>query len=310
MGKKRFRIVKKITPKPVRNSGQTAFEAMLKVLPKKTALKIRFFKSFQRWPDFDNPRSFSEKCQAIKLAGPDLSPFVDKVLVKAFARSRIGDEHIIPTLYAGPWLPEKRDWPLPYVIKTNHGSGGNIFVRESPNWPAIEQKLQKLLAYDFAAATGESFYAGVRRQVLVEPFIAEGPDLPRDYKIFTCNGEPQFIQVDTGRDRDHRESFFDPQWERIPIRLGYPDAGELKPPRNLEIMIELASKVSQGFGFVRADFYEVAGRIYFGELTFTPASGLMRFEPDRIDDELGAKWPWPPTWPEAPISAWPSLTQV
>lgn len=273
---------------------------MLSKLPARTSLRVRYFKSFQRLPNLSNPQLFSEKCQAIKLLEPDLSAFVDKVAVKTFVRTRIGDAHVIPTIYHGPGLPPRseRNWPIPYVLKTNHSSGGNIFVREPPDWDVIEERLNTLLAFDFSSVSGETFYAGFRRQVLVEPFIADGFELPLDYKIFTCDGKPQFIQVDTGREHDHRRVFFDLEWNRLPIYFGYDEDDRLiERPRNLRRMLELAAALAEGFGFVRVDFYEVEGRLLFGELTFTPESGLMRFEPRSIDAELGKKWPWPPTWP-------------
>lgn len=295
-----FRAAKSVTPKPVQSFFDRGYTKALQLLPLRAALQVRYFKSYQRWPELDHPVRFSEKCQALKLMRPDLGRFVDKVAVKHFVRDRIGDEHVIPTLFSGPELPPlgERTWPVPYVIKTNHGSGGNIFVRESPDWSAIEARLAEMLACDFSAISGETFYGSIERQVLVEPFIADGPELPLDYKIFICAGEPQFIQVDTDREHGHKRVFFDCDWNRLPIRLGYPDDPRpIARPQQLEQMLELAKTLASGFGFVRVDFYEVGGRLLFGELTFTPESGLMRFDPESVDMQLGARWPWPPTFP-------------
>ena len=300
MLKSLFRAAKAVTPGPVQDLVDRGYTSALGMLPLRTGLQVRYFKSYQRFPRLDEPQLFSEKCQALKLMRPDLGRWVDKVAVKDFVRARIGDEFVIPTLYAGPTLPprEARTWPTPYVIKTNHGSGGNIFVRGEPDWSAIERQLAAMLAYDFSSVSGETFYGTIPRQVLVEPFIANGPDLPLDYKVFTCSGEPQFIQVDTDRELAHKRVFFDASWQRLPIRLGYPDDPRpIARPQQLDRMLELAKTLARGFGFVRVDFYEVGGRIYFGEMTFTPESGLMRFEPDSVDAELGARWPWPPTFP-------------
>ena len=296
-----FRAAKAVTPEPVQDGLGKLYEGGIRRLPLRTALQLRYFKSYQRFPDLDRPRLFSEKCQALKLMEPNLAPYIDKVLVKDFVRDRIGEQYVVPTLYAGPGLPplSERTWPLPYVIKTNHGSGGNIFVRERPDWTGIEAELAAMLAYDFSTASGETFYSAIRRQVLVEPFIGEGADLPVDYKIFTCSGEPQFIQVDTDREHAHKRVFFDLDWNRLPIRLGYPEDPRPMPrPSKLEEMLALAGRLAEGFGFVRVDFYEVGERLYFGEMTFTPESGLSRFEPESVDVELGAKWPWPPSFGE------------
>ena len=295
--KSAFRALKRVTPRSAQALARRSFYAALARMPLRTALALRYFKSYQRFPNFDDPRSFSEKCQALKLMRPDLSRYVDKLAVKQFARDTIGDKYVIPTLYAGLQLPplEQRDWPLPIVIKTNNGSGGNIFVRERPDWPLIEASLSTLLQYDFAAVSGETFYARIPPRVLVEPFISSGPALPLDYKVWTCGGEPQFIQVDTDRETAHKRVFFDLNWCRLPIRLGYPDdPREISKPSRLGEMLRLASRLAEGLGFVRVDFYEVEGRLYFGEMTFTPESGLMRFEPAGVDEQLGKKWRWPP----------------
>jgi hypothetical protein len=296
-----FRAAKAVTPRPVRQLADRSYTRALDALPLRTGLQLRYFKSYQRLPRLARPVLFSEKCQALKLLRPDLARYVDKIAAKQFVARRIGEQHVIPTLFSGPALPARaeRSWPLPYVIKTNHGSGGNIFVRQEPDWDEIEVRLADMLACDFSAISGETFYGTVQPQVLVEPFIADGPDLPLDYKIFTCNGEPQFIQVDTDREHAHKRVFFDRDWNRLPIRLGYPDdARPINRPGQLERMIELAAELARGFGFVRVDFYEVGGRLLFGEMTFTPESGLMRFKPDSVDADLGARWPWPPTFPQ------------
>lgn len=296
MIKSAFQAAKAVTPRSVQNLFGTAYVAALRILPKRQAIRLRYFKSFQRLPNLSEPRLFSEKCQALKLSNPDLSRFVDKVAVKKLVTERIGPQYVIPTLYAGPRLPpvNERNWSLPYVVKTNHGSGGNIFVREAPDWPNIEAKLHQLMSYDFASVSGETFYNGYPRQVLVEPFIATGPQLPLDYKIFTCGGKVQFIQVDIDRETAHKRVFFDREWRRLPMRFGYPDDERpISRPKKLDLMLQIASKLARGIGFVRIDFYEVGERVYFGEMTFTPESGLMKFEPASVDAELGAKWPWP-----------------
>ena len=295
-----FRATKAITPRPLQALVGRSYNRALQRLPLRAGLQIRYFKSYQRWPRLDRPVLFSEKCQSLKLLRPDLGIYIDKVAVKAFVRRKIGTQYVIPTLFAGPSLPPQaeRNWPLPYVIKTNHGSGGNIFVREAPDWDLIDARLQDMMECDFSAISGETFYGGILRQVLVEPFIAEDEELPLDYKIFVCDGKPQFIQVDTDREHEHKRVFFDQNWNRLPIRLGYPDDPRpIHRPKQLELMLELATKLADGFGFVRVDFYEIEGRLLFGEMTFTPESGLMRFEPDSVDAELGARWPWPPTFP-------------
>lgn len=300
MLKTAFRVAKAAIPLPVKEVLGSAYDAGAMALPHEMGLKARYWRSYKRLPRLAEPKLFSEKCQALKILNPPIGQFVDKVAVKQFVAERIGTEHVIPTLYAGSQLPPRseRNWPLPYVIKTNNGSGGNIFVRDRPNWDAIEAKVATFLSHDHARVGGEKFYSQVAPQVLVEPFIAEGNDLPLDYKFFTFDGKVRFIQVDTDREHAHKRAFFDAEWKRLPVKLGYPeDPTDIQAPRKLAKMLQLVSALGAGFSFVRVDFYEVGDRLLFGELTFTPESGLTKFEPRSVDADLGALWAWPPSVP-------------
>lgn len=289
-----FRLAKSLIPAPVKTQMERLYIWALPHLPLQARISVNYFKSFRRFPDLRNPRTFNEKMQVLKLAEPDLSAYVDKVLAKRFVADRVGAAHIIPTLYSGEALPpcEERVWPLPFVIKTNHSSGGNIFVRDTPDWGVIEAHLAKLLAYDFGVLAGETYYLKIKRQVLVEPLIGSG-ELPVDYKIFTFGGVPEFIQVDTEREHNHKRGMFDTNWLPLDVRLKYPPCGPVTKPSQLTRMLEIAAKIGSDFNFVRVDLYEVDGEIYFGEMGFTPEGGLAPFDPPHFDEYLGYKWAWP-----------------
>ena len=230
--------------------------------------------------------------QVRKLERHDFARFIDKVQVKKFVGDRIGREHLIPTLYAGERLPplKERTWPLPFVIKANHGSGFNLFVRSEPDWPRIEEQLEKMLAFDYSRAAGETSYSAVKRQVLIEPLLGTG-ELPVDYKFLTFAGVPDAIQVDIDREYAHKRSYYDCAWNLLDIRCKYPLIEGLVPrPRYLDKMLEIASELGRDFPFVRVDLYEIGDRVYFGELTFTPVAGFQRITPRRIEQRWGALW--------------------
>ena len=183
-----------------------------------------------------------------------------------------------------------RDWPLPFVIKTSHASGGNIFVRERPDWNAIEGRLKTLLRHRHGQVTGELYYLRVPPRVLIEPMI-DGDNLPPDYKFWVVGGKVQFINVDQNREHGHRRVFYTPAWERLTIYEGKSVGVDHPAPRQLAKMIEIAEALGSDFGFVRVDLYEVEGSVYFGELTLTPGAGYGAFTPREIDVALGARWP-------------------
>lgn len=288
-----YRAVRSVTPPSGQRLIGKAYNALLQRLPLKAKISVLYFKSFGRFPDFANPKTFNEKCQALKVSGKNLSRYVDKVLVKDYVQSIIGEKYVIPTLYHGPNLPPRneRGWPLPYVIKTNNGSSTTIFVRENPDWGALEKIVDAYLAWDYSRVSGEMFYVDVIPQVLVEPFIGANNVLPLDYKFFMFGGKMEFLQVDTDREKAHKRVFFDAEWNKLPMSFGYPfDERHIEKPANLDEMIRIASALSAGLPFVRVDLYNIDGRILFGEMTFTPDSGFRKFEPMELDNRLGAKW--------------------
>jgi hypothetical protein len=130
--------------------------------------------------------------------------------------------------------------------------------------------------------------------VIVEPFLSNDRELPIDYKIFVFGEIPKFIEVDTDRKREHKQAYFDLDWRRQDFRIGleYPiETREISRPKSLKQMLMAASALGRDFDFVRVDFYEIAGRPYFGEMTFTPGAGLKKCEPPEIDFMLGQMWP-------------------
>jgi TupA-like ATPgrasp len=286
-----FSIGRKATPRPIKNAADRAFNAILRRLPLETRLKLAYFKSHQHWPNFSDPKRFSEHCQIVKLSRSNVARFVDKIAVKDFVRERVGERYLIPTLYAGRSLPSVREWPLPFIIKTSHTSGGNIIVRDPPDWLTIDKRISELLNFDYSQAAGEMFYSDIPSGVLVEPLMGTCDALPLDYKFFMFGGVAHAIQVDIDREHGHKRAYFDTDWNRLPIRCLYPEApGGIAPPSELAQMLEVAKALATGFPFVRVDLYEINGAIYFGEMTLCPEAGMARFEPGSVELEWGSLW--------------------
>lgn len=260
-------------------------------------LRKLYFSAHGRYPNIRKPKLFTEKIQHRKLYDKDqrFSLCADKVLVKDYVHGRLGADILIPTLYSGERLPPpaQRTWPLPFVIKTNHGSSFNIFVRQDSDldWPAIEAKLAIYLAIDFGAYLKEWHYSKIVRQILIEPFLSEDGELPVDYKIFVFGGTPEYIQVDTDRESAHKRIFFDVGWKPQTFQFTYPlETKPIDRPSSLDTMLSAAAVLGRDFDFVRVDFYEIGGRPYFGEMTFTPEAGFGKFDPPEIDTLFGEMW--------------------
>lgn len=134
----------------------------------------------------------------------------------------------------------------------------------------------------------ELHYKDIPPKITAETYIEDKNKELNDYKIMCFSGTPKFIWVDKGRFTDHRRNIYNTNWELQPfLQLWENTKEEILPPENLDKMINLARILSEGFPFVRVDFYNVDGKIYFGEMTFTSASGIERFIPSDYNRILG-----------------------
>lgn len=247
-----------------------------------------------------NPRTFSEKLQWLKLydRNSEYTRMVDKYAVKEYVAGAIGEEYVIPTL--GVWnKPEDIDWnslPDQFVLKTTHGGGstGVVICTDKSCFDKQQavDKLNKSLKIDIYKFFREWPYKDVPRRIIAEKYLEPEPeinDLP-DYKFFCFNGEPKYCQVISGRGTTMSIDFFDHNWKHQPFHepKSFPFA-EFTPkkPNCFDLMWELAKKLAQGKAFSRIDFYQVREKVYFGEITFYPTSGMGGFNPVEYDEILG-----------------------
>lgn len=256
----------------------------------KLYLKIRYYLEMGKRLDLNNPITMNEKLQWLKLYNrkPEYTTMVDKILVKEYVANIIGEEYIVPLL--GVWrLPEEIDFeslPNQFVLKTNH-SGGNtgvIIVKDKNkiDRSAIVEKLRASLKSDIYATFREWPYKNVERKVFAEAYL--GDDLA-DYKFYCYNGYADAVMICVDRQiGDPKFYFFDKEWnlKRYNKRgKEAPAAFTLPKPDGVDKMFELASVLSKDIPYARVDFYNVKGKIYFGEITFFPASG---FDKNRLPE--------------------------
>lgn len=274
-----------------------AFKAAMRALPAPVATRLHYLAHHGRLPNLRRPTRFSEKIIRRKLTDRDrrLPDRADKVLVKAFVARTLGANWVTPTLWSGSALPprEERGWPLPFVLKSNNGSGTNVFVRSEAerDWDVIEQTCAKWLSGSHADWAGEWLYAQIEPRLLVEPYLGALARLPLDYKFFVFRGRVEFIEVDTDRQSEHKRTFFDRQWNRQDFALGYGlDRRAIARPSSLLAMMSAAERLAEDLPFVRIDFYEIDGAPVFGEMTFYPDAGIAKFVPDVYDLKFGALW--------------------
>ncbi|SDN19596.1 TupA-like ATPgrasp [Actinomyces ruminicola] len=248
--------------------------------------------------DLDNPRTLADKIHWLKLydSTPLKGRLADKFLVREWVSQRIGAEYLVPLL--GVWDdPDDIDFdvlPDSFVLKATHGSGWNIVVHDKSELDVARTRrtLADWLTWRHAMRGGfELHYEFCEPRIVCEALLEDGSGGLRDYKFMTFDGVVQFIFVVDGRHSNIVRGTYLPGWVRAPFeyRGAAGLAGEMDPPVRLDEMTRLAEELGKGFACARVDFYEVDGRVFFGEITFTDANGTSYFEPDVYDARFGDK---------------------
>lgn len=269
-----------------------------KILPDDVYLKKKFQKSFGYPINLERPQTFNEKLQWLKIYDrkPIYTTMVDKYAVKDYVASIMGEEHIIPTL--GVW--DRFDdidfdsLPNQFVLKCTHDSGGLVICKDKSTLDkgAAKKKLNRSLRTNYYDRFREWPYKDVKPRIIAEKYMEDSLTSElRDYKFFCFNGVPKIILVcrDRFSELGLTEDFFDQDWNHLDVqRVQHPNSSErMERPEELDEMLELARILSKDIPFLRSDFYIIGGKVFFGELTFFPASGFEKFVPESFDKEMG-----------------------
>lgn len=266
-------------------------------LSDKKYLKILFNQRMDEKLNFNKIQSFNEKLQWLKLNDrKDIyTIMVDKYEVKKYVANIIGEEYIIPTLGIYNTFDEIDFKKLPdkFVMKCTHDSGSTIVCQDKNKLDIrkIKKKINKALKYNYYYAGREWPYKNVVPKILIEKYIIDdGLEELRDYKIFCFNGEAKLFKVDYDRFSEHRANYYDRNLQLLEFGevICPPDLNKvIDIPKDIYKMFELAEMLSKELKFVRIDFYYANNKIYFGEITFYPASGFGKFIPENWDEKLG-----------------------
>lgn len=264
-------------------------------------LKVMYWLNFGVKLNLEHPKKFSEKIQWLKLynRNPLYTSLVDKYAVKEYVSQKIGKEYVIPVIdvWDNPGQIEWRKLPNQFVLKTNHDGGGHgiVLCKDKSKLP-IPQAMHEL-NHSFNRSSymiGREWpYKNVRKKIFAEQYVTDSNGELRDYKFFCFNGKVKCFKIDFNRQTYHQANYYDTQCHLLPYgEAAYPynpDA-EILIPKNIKEMISLAEKIAKDIPFVRIDFYNVDGRIYFGEFTFFPAGGMSKWVGEVDVDALWGEW--------------------
>lgn len=269
---------------------------LIYLLPDRLYFALRHWISIKRWPNFSNPTYFNEHILSLILTRENdtLRRLVcDKVEVRDHVEKLIGSKYLskVHAIWDGNGpLPLER-LPERFVAKPNHASGEVQIV-----WNKSELDEAELLSIckgwldlDYGKASREYVYADVPRRVMFEELHLDPKTnrVPVDLKFYVFHGVPRVIKIHHDRFGNLTETYFDRNWTYLPGRRDSTAIGPcVPPPENLALLLELASKLSEGFDFIRVDLYDLGDRIVFGELTNFPGGG-NQYQTEEFDAFLG-----------------------
>jgi hypothetical protein len=247
--------------------------------------------------NLNNPITYNEKLQWLKLYDRnELIPgcadkFTSREYVKACGCGDILND-LIWEGFKAEEIPFSK-LPERFVIKVTHGSTFNIICKNKKelNIPATIALLKKWLKADFLPCYGEWFYGVEKPRIIVEKYLENISGEPLfDFKFFCFHGIPKFMYVDTWKNGMHSINAYDTEFNLIPgVKLGYDNDLEtpIKKPEKFQKMLEYSKKLSKPFIHVRVDFYNVNGKIVFGEFTFTKSAGFANITPNSFNVKMG-----------------------
>ena len=282
-----------------------SFLVRLHILTPIRVARLKFFYKLRRWPNFEHPKDINEKINWMKFYG-DTSQWpllADKYRVRGYIEERIGAEYLIPLI--GKWdTVEEIDWdslPQQFVMKANNGSGDVVVCKDKRllDKERTMKHFHSILQNTYGVSAGEPHYSFITPCIIAEQLLdsskqPNGSSSLIDYKIWCFNGKVHWLWACANRDEHTTEVMtYDTEWNAYPEYSIFENDyrhGEILPkPKNLERMIEVAEKLAKPFPCVRVDLYNIDGKIYFGELTFTSYGGLQDFYTDEFQMLAGSQ---------------------
>ena len=259
---------------------------------------IEYYINFEKDLNLYNPQTFNEKLQWLKLYDrkPEYTKMVDKYEVRKYIAKVIGEEYLVPLLGVYDRFEDINFDKLPnqFVLKPNHTSGDVFICKDKHNidYDKLKKEVNRWLKRNYYWVHREWPYKNIKPKILCEKFLAnESGEELKDYKFMCFNGKVKcsFVCLNRHSLTGLNVDFYDMDWKPMPFERRYPNSGIITPkPKNFKEMIRLSEILSKDVPFLRVDFYEVNGKLYFGELTLYPGAGFEEFTPESYDYLLGS----------------------
>ncbi len=247
--------------------------------------------------NIDNPKTFTEKLNANKVnlkKAKCYSFYADKHKVRKYVKETIGEEHLIPHYFSKRRITVKDLEKLPnsFVLKTNNASSSNYIVMDKTKEDLNElcAYMNRLVKIKFGNIHGELLYNYVKPRIVAEKLMLDSNhNIPDDLKCFCFIDEKgvrrKILYTERVVGDDRKRVVFDEDWKPININIeGFEKLNiKVRKPKNSKKILQIIDKLSAPFNFVRVDLYLLKDKIYFGELTFIPTAGYIKFNDEKTD---------------------------
>jgi len=259
-------------------------------------LRKWFKKKTGRALELENPVYYNDKLQWLKLNwyDSDAGKCADKYGVREFVEDKIGPEYLnkLIAVYQAVEEIDIKVLPNKFVLKGTHGSGFNLICRDKAkiDWMRARKEMRRWMRSKYYLQNREWVYKDIRPRIICEVFLEDSDGKPpMDYKVFCFNGEPKFVQVDIDRFGQHKQNFYDTNWDVLDVEIWCDKDKDMliERPKKFDEMLEISRKLSAQFPHVRVDLYNLGGKIIFGELTFFHLSGMAKFRDVEFEGQMG-----------------------
>lgn len=283
----------------LKRGARAAYRGLKRLIPDEIFLWLNHRRHVGRFPNLTEPQTFNEYIlQRCLHPQPQWSALADKLAVRDFVKQRIGEEHLIPLIAVPEVFTEEVFDSLPnaFVMKTNHGCGYVKIVQDKrrTTFARLNRLAQKWLAEDFYLISRERHYRPIKPTLYFEQLLVdEAGNIPSDLKMnmfgHDATGPIIYAGIVSDRFGKPHGDVFDVHWNQLDLAVGHYPRSKIPPPPppHWDEIVRLATRLVEGLGYVRLDLYVPDGKVYFGELTFTPGAGVFPFHPDRYDYEWG-----------------------
>ncbi|WP_159282865.1 ATP-grasp fold amidoligase family protein [Rahnella variigena] len=266
--------------------------------------EYRFYRDFKFRPNKVSPKTFNEKIMyrmLMQRSNPIFTQLADKYQARAWVREHAGSQYLIPLcgIFSHADKINFSLLPKKFVLKCNHDCGSVVICLDKEKFDKYQacKKLAFRMKRNQYYSSREWQYRDIKPRIMCEEYV----DLSDEwfdgyradiYRVHCFEGRPVWLEVEYVEFTGIRHScIYDITWTLQPVLMGYPNpAVSIPAPLRLPELLDVATKLTQGIDYCRADFYVTYEQILFSEFTFSPSNGREIFTPQSWDQEFGKLW--------------------